>query len=54
MTLDHRAADFMREFSGKKLCRNKLRGIYARYKIKRKKIKTTKVTNKHQRKRITI
>ena len=44
-SLDERAADFMREFPGKKLSSSRLAYIYKKHKIRKKKIGNTKVLN---------
>ena len=43
MSLDERTADFMHQFPHKKLASKKLSQIYKKYKIRKKKIKITKI-----------
>ena len=45
MSLEKRAEDYMREFPGKKICSTTLRSIYVKHKIRRKRIRNTKVNN---------
>ena len=45
MSLEERAHDFMRMFPGKKLAAKKLAQVYRRHKVRKKKIRTTKVLN---------
>ena len=52
MTLNERAQDFLSRFPEKRLCVQKLRKIYNDHKIRRKKIKITKLLNSKQRKKI--
>ena len=52
MSLEERAADFMRVFPTRKLSKSRLHRIYKKYRVRRKKVKITKVLNNRQRKRI--
>ena len=52
MTIEKRALDFMKHFPDKKICTTKLRGIYLKHKIRRKKIKVTKLIDDKLRRRI--
>ena len=52
--MKERAADFMRTFPEKKLCYTKLAKIYREHKVRKKKIKITKVLNDDQLARIQI
>ena len=52
MTIECRAQDFVKHFPDKMLCTTKLRGIYLKHKIRRKKIKVTKLINETLRRRI--
>ena len=46
MTIEERAADFVRNYPEKSLKRTRLIKIYKEYKIKKKKIKITKIINR--------
>ena len=52
MTLDERAADFMRVFPHKKLAAKKLSQIYKQHKIRKKKIRHTKILGDVQRRQL--
>ena len=52
MTIEERAADFVRNYPEKSLKRTRLIKIYKEYKIKKKKIKITKIINRKQRQKI--
>ena len=47
-----RAADFMKRFPDKKLAPKKLQSVYKKHKIRKKKIKNTKILNDIQRRKI--
>ena len=51
-SLEMRAADFMKKFPDKKLAPKKLQIIYRKYKIRKKRIKNTKILNDIQRRKI--
>ena len=51
-SLEMRAADFMRKFPDKKLAPKKLQMLYRKYKIRKKRIKNTKILNDIQRRKI--
>ena len=52
MSLEKRAADFMHAFPHKKLTPKMLSSIYRKHKIRKKKIRITKILDDVQRRRI--
>jgi transposase len=52
MSLEHRVAQFMHRFPGKKISATTLGNLYAKHKVRRKKIKVTKLANTRLRRRI--
>ena len=52
MSLDERAADLTRAYPNKKISSSTLRRIYQKYKVRRKKVKVTKIPNRKENKKI--
>ena len=52
MSLDERAADLTRNFPNKKISTTKLWCIYKKHMVRKKKIRITKLPNRHEMKRI--
>ena len=52
MSLEERTADFMRTFPNKRTSPETLRRIYIKNKVKKKKIKVTKIPNRKEKKKI--
>ena len=52
MSLDERAADLTRHFPNKKISTTKLWYIYKKHRVRKKKIRITKIPNRHEMKRI--
>jgi hypothetical protein len=52
LSLEHRVAQFMHRFPGKKISTSTLWHLYAKHKVRRKKIKVTKLANTRLRRRI--
>ena len=53
MSLEDRAADFTRVYPNKKISRSTLGLIYKKHRVRKKKIKVTKIPTKKERKKIT-
>ena len=52
MTLEERAADFTRAFPNKKISYSTLWNIYKKNRVRKKKVKVTKIPNRKERKKI--
>ena len=52
MSLDERAADLTHNFPNKKISTTKLWYIYKKHGVRKKKIRITKIPNRHELKRI--
>ena len=54
MSLDERAADFVRTFPHKKVSSTTLATIYKKHTIRKKKVRVTKIPNRKERKKISL